>query len=102
MMMLEPDVCIYPAGMRNTDVRGADILLAVEVSDSSLRYDLGKKARLYAAHGVRDYWVVDLETETLHRHSEPGAEGYGRVEKNGFGDAVALPFATDCILHLEG
>ena len=49
--MLEPDVCIYPAGMRNTDVRGADILLAVEVSDNSLRYDLGKNARRYAAHG---------------------------------------------------
>ena len=100
--MLEPDVCIYPAAMKSTDVRGADILLAVEVSDSSRRYDLGKKARLYAAHGVRDYWVFDLETETLHRHSEPGGEGYGRVAQSGFGEAVALPFTLQTIFALDG
>ena len=95
--MLEPDVCIYPAGMKSTDVRGPDILLAVEVSDSSRRYDLGKKASLYAAHWVRDYWVFDLENETLHRHSEPGGEGYGRMERGGFSDAVPLPFFEEIV-----
>jgi len=99
--MLEPDVCIYPAGMKSTDVRGPDILLAIEVADTSLRYDLGKKARLYAAHGVRDYWVFDLENDVLHQHSAPGAEGYGRATQSAFGEAVALPFEAETVLHLS-
>ena len=93
--MLEPDVCIYPAGMKSTDVRGPDILLAIEVSDSSRRYDLGKKANLYAAHGVRDYWVFDLENETLHRHSEPRGEGYKSIKDNAFSTPADIPFKSD-------
>ena len=100
--MLEPDVCIYPAGMESTDVRGPDILLAVEVSDTTRRYDLGKKARLYAAHGVRDYWVADLKTQTLHRHSQPEEEGYGRVDTDGFDAAVPLPFGEGIVRDLTG
>src|SRR5690606_26748569 len=38
----------------------SDVLLLVEVSDSTLRYDLGRRARLYANHLIPEYWVVDL------------------------------------------
>jgi len=97
-VMLEPDVCIYPAGIASHDVLGRDILLAIEVSDSSLRYDLGKKAQLYAAHGVRDYWVIDLNGGVMLCHAAPGAEGYPAPREVPFGTAVPLPFIADVAL----
>lgn len=98
--MLEPDVCIWPAGLKSTDVRGPDILLAVEVSDSSLRYDLGKKARLYATHGVAHYWAVDLENELIHLHTDPGDPAYGAVHTQPFGAPLPVPFKPELVLKL--
>lgn len=71
-----------------------DALLAVEVADSSLRIDVVRKARLYAAAGVREYWVVDLVHERILLHSEPGRQGYANVRSFARGEAVsagALP-----------
>jgi Uma2 family endonuclease len=55
---LEPDILIHDTRLAPEDVRGADVLLAIEISDSSILRDLGPKARLYARHGVRVYWVL--------------------------------------------
>ena len=48
-----------------------DILLLVEVSDTTLRRDLGRKARIYANSGITEYWVVDLNAQVIYVHSEP-------------------------------
>src|SRR6188474_1793680 len=53
-----------------------DVLLLVEVSDSTLRYDLGKRASLYAAHGIPEYWVFDLQHDRVWRHRAPGSREY--------------------------
>ena len=50
----EPDIILFPASMRVPDVRGDTVLLVVEISDSSLSYDLTVKAPIYAAFGVRE------------------------------------------------
>jgi Uma2 family endonuclease len=42
------------------------VLLAVEVAHTSLQYDLTTKAELYAAAGIPEYWVLDLEGRVLH------------------------------------
>ncbi len=75
-----PDFHVFPAKLATGDVRGPDVLLAIEQADSSVRRDLGWKAKLYARYGVRDYWVVELDAARVHVHREPGAEGYGAVE----------------------
>jgi Uma2 family endonuclease len=49
----------------------ADILLAIEVADSTLRRDLGAKAKRYAKAGISEYWVVDIENRQVHVHREP-------------------------------
>jgi len=90
--MLEPDICLYPDDMESQDVRGGDILLAIEVSDTTLRKDLGMKARLYAEHGVAHYWVIDVPGSVLHRHSDPAGKAYRDVVKSPFDQAVAMPF----------
>lgn len=99
-LMLEPDICLYDAGLASTDLRGADLDLVIEVADTTLRYDLGKKARLYAAHGVRDYWVIDLNDAVLHRHALSGDGPYAPPDRIPFGHPVPLPFAGDIALVL--
>ncbi len=48
-----------------------DIVLLIEVSDSSLAYELGEKLERYAAAGVAEYWVVDLPNRVLHVFRAP-------------------------------
>lgn len=79
---VEPDLCLYPKRILPEDVRGSDVLLAIEVAASSLSYDRGLKARIYARHGVRELWVVDAETRESWVHREPGADGqWGSIER---------------------
>jgi Uma2 family endonuclease len=46
--------------------RGADTMLAVEVSDTTLRFDLRTKLPLYARHGVEEVWVADVNRSGIH------------------------------------
>jgi Uma2 family endonuclease len=73
----EPDLFVIPKTLRPADARGPDTLLVIEVADSSLAEDLGANAALYAAHGVREYWVLDLPHALLHVHTLKPEGGYG-------------------------
>jgi Uma2 family endonuclease len=73
---LEPDVVIYP---RTSGIRGLsanNVLLVVEIADSSLRYDVGRKAALYASFGIRELWVIDAVRLTTRVFREPAADIY--------------------------
>jgi Uma2 family endonuclease len=65
-----------------------DVLLLIEVSDSSLAFDLGVKLNLYARYGVSEYWVVDVEGERVHTYREPTSNGYLRRSEFAGADAV--------------
>ncbi len=54
----------------------ADVLLLIEVSDSSLAFDQGVKLGLYARYGISEYWVVDVEGKRVVAYREPTAKGY--------------------------
>jgi Uma2 family endonuclease len=56
-----------------------DLYLLIEVAESSLEYDMGEKAELYAAAGIRDYWVVDVAGERIVVHRDPAEGRYRRV-----------------------
>ncbi len=56
-----------------------DILLIVEVADTSLRYDRTRKLPLYARAGIGEVWLIDLAGKCIERHLEPGADGYTAV-----------------------
>lgn len=57
----------------------SDIRLLIEISDSTLAFDLGPKARLYARAAIAEYWVVDLENRRLHVHRDPTNGIYSTV-----------------------
>lgn len=85
-----PDIIVYPRALEAHLIRGADALLVIEVADKSLKKDRGKKARLYARHGVRDYWVVNALTLVTHRYSDP-VEGRYRAETEHAPDETLTP-----------
>jgi hypothetical protein len=71
-----------------------DVLLLVEISDSSLAFAQSTKRALYARHGVAEYWVVDIPGRRIHVYCEPTAEGYGEAFARAQTDIVsprALP-----------
>ncbi len=75
--MPEPDLFLAPQqGFGPVAVAG--VALVVEVSDTTLALDLGRKADLYAAAGVPEYWAVDLNGGRVVRHDGPGEEGCRR------------------------
>jgi Uma2 family endonuclease len=80
----------------------ADILLLVEVAESSVRYDREKKLPLYAAAGIPEAWLIDIPARKLIIHREPSADGYRHsTEAHDLGrlTASALP---DCPIDLRG
>ena len=73
----EPDFLIFARGVRNVSrIPAADVLLAIEISDTTLRKDLKTKAALYSRLGVREYWVVNALTHETHVHRDPSPDGY--------------------------
>jgi Uma2 family endonuclease len=67
-----------------------DILCLIELADSSLAYDRGRKARVYAAAGVRDYIVLNLRDEIVEVYRQPGPEGYASIALLRRGDRLSL------------
>lgn len=73
----QPDLALLvPRGdkYRHIQPSPADVLLLIEVSDTTLRYDRDVKLPLYARHGIREVWLVDLQNGELqmHRHPQDG------------------------------
>lgn len=79
---VEPDLCLYPKRILPEDVQGSDVLLAIEVADTSMPYDRGLKARIYARHGIQELWVVDAASRETWVHRQAGADGeWGSIER---------------------
>lgn len=67
----EPDLAVVPGAPGDYAAHPDTALLVVEISDSTLAYDRIDKANLYAAHGVADYWIVNLNDRCLEVLREP-------------------------------
>ena len=77
---LEPDFVFYPKAGGWKGLSAATAQLVVEIADSSLPYDLGRKAALYAAFGIVELWVVNAAKLLTRTHREPTPTGYRSVE----------------------
>jgi Uma2 family endonuclease len=67
----------------------SDVRLVIEISDSTLAFDLGPKARLYARAGIPEYWVFDIGGRRVIVHRNPAAGGYSMVTAYAEGERVA-------------
>ena len=73
---------------RSSHPTAAEVLLLIEVADSSLRYDRKVKLPLYARHGVPELWIVDLEGGTVEVCREPRGDGYAASSHVAPGDVL--------------
>jgi Uma2 family endonuclease len=78
----EPDIAIVPSD-EPRDRHPERALLVIEVADATVRLDLVRKARIYAAAGVPTYWVIDIGAEVVHVHTDPAESGYATVTRHG-------------------
>lgn len=92
----EPDVSVVAGKRGDYTDHPRTAVLVVEASDSSLAYDRGEKANLYAAAGIADYWVLDVANGRLEVFRDPQPDpaapfgaGYTRVAAYGPGESVA-------------
>jgi Uma2 family endonuclease len=78
-----------------------DVLLLVEIADSSVEYDRRIKAPLYARHEIREYWLLDLPAKLLEVYRRPGPDGYGEVRRLRRGDSIAPEAFPDVVFAVS-
>ena len=79
-----------------------DVLLLVEVADSTLRFDRDTKLPLYARHGIPEVWLVDIENAQFTIHRDPQALGYGQVHTPPSLTRLEVPGISNAMLDLAG
>jgi len=101
----QPDLTVLRTRDYKRSLPGlGDVLLLIEVSDTTIPYDRGVKLPLYARAGILEIWIVDLAGETIERHTDPSGNGYRLVEQLRRGEKLepeALPelaLSVDAVL----
>jgi Uma2 family endonuclease len=93
-VMLEPDIAVFPKELfeRSSDgfarLDPGEASLVIEVAASSLAYDKGLKARLYARHRVREFWVVDANARITWVHTGPSGDTWSSIVTRGPQDVL--------------
>ena len=94
----QPDLVVFkqPSNfLTSRNPRPQDLHLVIEVSDTSLYFDLTKKAALYARAGIVEYWVLDVVGRKLFVHRDPQAGKYQSITEYAEQESVAPLAAPD-------
>jgi Uma2 family endonuclease len=102
----QPDVTVIrPRDYRESLPMPEDVLLLIEVSDTTLAYDRGVKLPLYARAGIREVWIVDLAGEAIERYTDPLEESYRGADRLRRGqrlESISLPGPTPGVDEIFG
>ena len=85
----EPDFAVVPFGEYDTE-HPSTAYLIIEVAESSLTLDRGKKLHLYARCTVPEYWIVNLQEHCIEVHTQPSLGAYAKVERYERGQSIPL------------
>ncbi len=100
----QPDLAILrlrsEPSYKEVEPHANDVLLLIEVAETSLRYDRSTKLALYAEAGIPEYWVIDCAVESLEIYRAPGAERYRDVHRVSGDAAVPLQAFPGVVLTL--
>lgn len=97
IMLLKPRADFY----EQVHPGPADVLLIIEVSDSTLRYDRDTKVPLYARAGIPEVWVVDLLRQRLEVYRCPSSDGYREVRYPALSDGIAPVLLPDLAISVQ-
>jgi len=101
LAVLRPRPDFYRAGHPSP----GDVLLVIEVADTTGRWDRMVKRPLYAAAGVPEVWIVDVTARLVEVALEPAGDGYRSIRQVGIGEAVspaAFPNLSIAVVKLFG
>ncbi len=86
LMLLRPNADFYSSKHPSAN----DVLLLIEVADSSLAYDQNHKLRLYALHQIPEYWILNLADKSLEAYRQPKNGVYSEKTTFYTGDNITL------------
>lgn len=96
--MPQPDLAVLrPGDFRARHPGPDDIVLVIEVADTTLAEDRGVKLPAYGKAGVAEAWMIDLNGGIVERHTDPGAAGYRLIQRATAGErltSTTLPSLT--------
>jgi len=98
LMLLKPRADFY----RDAHPTAADVLLLIEVSDTTTSYDRRIKLPLYARHGIVEVWIVDLDDGLLRVCRRPQADGYADVATTASPGVTPLTALPELAVDLSG
>jgi len=84
----EPDIVLTTAPRGSGLIPLSSVELVIEVADSSMPFDLGQKAKLYATHRIPEYWVLGITTETLQQMWSPKGGVYTQTQIVRLGEPI--------------
>ena len=100
----EPDIVLAKWDERDYSERHPkpeEILLVMEISDTTLAYDREDKALAYSRNGIGQYLLLNLQNETLEDYREPGADGYGFKRTLRKGDILTLAAFSEIEIKVD-
>jgi Uma2 family endonuclease len=96
----EPDLSLLPLGDYHAE-HPHQAYLVIEVAESSLSHDRGRKARLYAECQIPEYWIVNLADRTVEVHRAPNAGQYEQVVVHPKGSRIRVVAFPDVELNVD-
>lgn len=97
-----PDVMVLRSLSGDRAVPREAVLLVVEVSSTTLTFDLTVKAAIYARCGIAEYWVVDVNGRLIHLMSQPVDGSYLDTSQIAFGEPVTSATMTNLVIDTTG
>jgi Uma2 family endonuclease len=97
----EPDIVV-------TSYKGPHVVplesvaLLVEVADTTLKIDLGRKLRIYAAARIAEYWVVDAESRVVHQMWSPSGKSYREKRTVALGERIEAVTVAGLAVETRG
>lgn len=105
-IIVEPDITViarelYKTTRRLVEPRPEDVRLLIEIAASSMTYDRKVKARLYARHGIREFWVIDPTERVTWVHTGPEGDGWSSIIERRSEDVLSTPALPGFSIRLQ-
>ncbi|MBP6015127.1 MAG: Uma2 family endonuclease [Candidatus Promineofilum sp.] len=100
----QPDIALWkslPEEYRDRLAGPSELLLVVEVADSSIPHDQKGKTKLYGAAGIADYWIVNLKARRIEVYREPRPDGYRTVTHYAPGETLSPLAFADVVVNVD-